>query len=75
MTTPVLDLAFAALSDPTRREIAHHERNCDAQEADHDDGSVFAAQVTVELELEPNLEHEEDQADLSEPGEDRARRG
>ena len=23
MTTPVLDLAFAALSDPTRREIVH----------------------------------------------------
>ena len=60
---------------PWRREIAHHERNCDAQQADHDDGSAVAAQVTVELELEPNLEHEEDQSDLSEPGENRARRG
>ena len=60
---------------PWRREIAHHERNCDAQQADDDDGSAVAAQVTVELELEPNLEHEEDQSDLSEPGENRARRG
>jgi len=60
---------------PRRREIAHHERNRDAEQADPNDGPAVASQVPVELELEPDLKHQEDQADLSESREDRAGRG
>ena len=60
---------------PRRREVTHHERHHDADEADDDDGPAVAAQVPVELELEPDLEHQEYQADLGEPGKDGARGG
>ena len=57
--------------EPRRRKVAQREGDREADQADDDDRSAASAQVPRELELEADLEHQEDQADLGQAGEDR----
>ena len=61
--------------EPRRGEIAHREGDRESDRADEDDRSAMAGQMPLELELQPDLEHQEDQSDLGQTGEDRAGRG
>src|SRR6185503_2006489 len=62
--------------EPRRRAIPEREGNREREHTDEDDRSTVAAQMAMEFELEPDLEHQEDQADLGDAGEDRTgRRG
>src|SRR4029450_11688198 len=62
--------------EPRRRAIPEREGNREREHTDEDDRSPVAAQMAAEFELETDLEHQEDQADLGDASEDRTgRRG